>query len=109
MRPPIFHWEPNELIAFDSVESAVSATEPYDVNDGVVYDADGRLLAFDLEGPGRRWEKDVVLRECESEPTHAQDLRAVITQAADTVGTKLDQSASLEQLVRDALERHRAH
>jgi hypothetical protein len=65
MRTPIFVWEPNDMAAFESVEEAESHTEPYDVDEGVVYDAEGRLLAFELEGPGRLWEKSVVLRECE--------------------------------------------
>lgn len=79
MRPPIFVCEPNDLLVFESVESATSFTEPYDTDNGVVYDAEGRLLAFQTDGPGRLWEKRVVLHERESEPTHETELSAAIT------------------------------
>lgn len=56
--------------------------------------------------PGRLWEKRVVLRERESEPTHAQELREAILQAATVAGTKLDPSAPLARLVEWARERY---
>ena len=105
MRAPIFVWEPNDLIVFDSVERAEAWIEPYDVADRVVYDADGRLLAFALEGPGRVWERRVVLHERESRPTHEGGLRTAIVQASEAAGRKLDPSASLEELVEEALMR----
>lgn len=108
MRPPIFVWQPrNELLAFDSVEWAEEWTEPYDVDEGVVYDAEGRLLAFELDGPGRVWEKRVVLRERESEPTHEEELRAAIMRVSLAAGRKLDASVSLEQLLEEAVARFR--
>jgi hypothetical protein len=107
MRPPIFYWEPNEMIVYDSVESATSSTEPYDVDEGTVYDADGRLLAFETDRPGRVWEKRVVLRECESEPTHEPELRVAIMQALRIAGIGFDPSAPLGQLTDAAYDRFR--
>ena len=105
MRPPIFVWQPNELLVFDSVEWAEQWTEPYDVDEGVVYDAEGRLLAFELEGPGPVPEKRVVLHAREPDPTHEKELRTAIIQVSLAAGTKLDPSASLEQLIEPALAR----
>lgn len=107
VKPPIFLWEPNELLVWASVEAAESGIEPYDVNVGVVYDAEGRLLAFELDGRGRLWEKRVVLRERESEPTHQKELRTAIVQASLASGIELDPSAPLGELTQGAWTRFR--
>jgi len=108
MRAPIFVWQPNELLAFSSVEEAEGFVEPYDVNEGTTYDADGRLLVFELEGDGHFWQRRVVLRARESQPTHDKDLRLAILQASEAAGAKAEPSASLEQLVEEAHARFSA-
>jgi hypothetical protein len=101
MRPPIFLWEPNDLLVFDSVEKAEAFVEPPDVKAGIAYDAEGRLLAF--EANGRR----TLLREREREPTHGAELRSAITQASLAVGAQIDPSMPLPELVNAALARFR--
>ncbi len=94
-------WEPNELLVFDSVERAETWTEPPDVDAGVAYDAEGRLLGFQTDG------HRTFLHEREPEPTHEQELRTAIVQASLAVGTKLDASAPTRQLVEEAVARFR--
>src|SRR5918995_77353 len=95
MRPPIFLWEPNDLLAFDSAERAEAFVEPPDVQAGVVFDADGRLLAFETDG------RRTFLRERESEPRHEQELRDALAQATLAVGQTVDPAAPLQELVAD--------
>jgi len=101
MRPPIFVWEPNDLLVFDSVDRAEAFTEPPDIDVGTAYDAEGRLLVFETDG------RRTFLREREPEPTHEQELRNAIAQASLAVGLELDRSAPLEELVAAALARFR--
>jgi hypothetical protein len=107
VRPPIVVSDGHDLLVFESVESATGWVEPYDVDEGTAFDADGRLVAFELDGPGRLWEKTVVLREREAEPTHETELREAITAALLAVGAVPDPSAPLAQLVGTALRRFR--
>jgi hypothetical protein len=99
MRPPIFVWEPNDLLVFASVEAAERFVEPPDADAGVVYDAEGRLLAFETDS------RRTSLLERESAPTHQGELRRAIAEALLAVGTEVDGSAPLEQLVAEALAR----
>ncbi|HEX4186899.1 MAG TPA: hypothetical protein VHY83_03275 [Solirubrobacteraceae bacterium] len=108
IRPPIFIWEPNELLAFDSIHSAEGFVEPYDADDGTVYDAEGRLLRFETAEGSRPWSAGVVLREQEATPTHQPELRQAIMRAAAAAGAPLDGSAPLAALVEQALSRFRA-
>lgn len=93
MQPPLFVWEPNELLAFETVEALEGFIEPPDVDSGRAFDAEGRLLSVQAER-GR-----TVVREAESQPSHQDELRAaLITALADAEGDGV-RSAPLDELV----------
>jgi hypothetical protein len=110
LKAPIVTFEGADLIVFDSIEAATSFVEPQFVSkpSSTTFDSEGRRLVFELEGPGREWQKRVVLREQESEPTHQAELRAVLVAALRATGEEPDPSASLGSLLEAALARFRA-
>jgi hypothetical protein len=99
MRPPIFVWEPNDLMAFDSVEAAERFVEPFDADEGEVYDSDGRRLRFEVLGG------DVFLVADEERASHQGDLRQALLQAFTAVGEPARADQSLNSLVAAASKR----
>jgi hypothetical protein len=45
MQPPLFLWEPRELLAFQSLEAMEGFIEPPDVDEGRAFDSTGMLLS----------------------------------------------------------------
>jgi hypothetical protein len=99
IKTPILSFDGYDVMVFETVEAAERFVEPPDVDDGVTYDAEGRLLAFETDG------RRTSLHERESEPTHERELRDAITRAMLAAGTEVDGSAPLERLVAEALAR----
>ena len=102
IKPPIFCTDGFEV--FLSVADAQSYVEPYDVDDGVWYDSDGRLLRM-LDSDPRK-EFWVKLLCVDSEPGHADELRRLMTYNLSYLGRSTEwlSGASLEQLVAESLQ-----
>jgi hypothetical protein len=102
MKPPLFIWEPNDLIAFGSVEALEAFVEPPDVDAGRAFDATGRLLSLTAEG------MRTVVRDAEAVASHQDELRtALVTVLTEAEGERV-RSASLEELVALAAARFTA-
>lgn len=102
MKPPLFVWEPNDLMAFESVEGLEAYVEPPDVDTGRAFDATGRLLSVTAEGTR------TVVRDAEVVASHQDELRtALVTALTEAEGDSV-RSASLEELVALAAARFTA-
>jgi hypothetical protein len=105
--PPIFVWEPRDLTIFASVEAACGYLEAEYFREGIpAFDSAGRRLLFGtakvpVKAFGKvLWNRVVTaLVECESEPTHADDLRAILIDALHLPGAT---SMTLPELVEAA-------
>jgi hypothetical protein len=102
MEPPLFVWEPNDLIAFESAAALEAYVEPADVDSGRAFDATGRLLSVTAEGTR------TVVRDAEAEALHREELRtALVTALTESEGEQV-RSATLEELVALAATRFMA-
>jgi hypothetical protein len=100
MEPPLFLWEPNDLLAFKSADALEAFVEPYDVDAGRAFDATGRLLSVTAVG------NRTAVRAAEVVASHQDELRvALVTALAPTQGERV-RSASLEELARLAADRY---
>jgi hypothetical protein len=100
MNPPLFIWEPNDLMAFDSARALEAFVEPPDVDAGRAFDATGRLLSVTAEG-GR-----TVVRDAEPVASHQEELHTALVTALDGLdGGENVREASLEELVAIAAAR----
>jgi hypothetical protein len=93
MKSPLFIWEPNDLIAFESVDALEAYVEPPDADAGRAFDATGRLLSVTAEGTR------TIVREAEPTATHQDELRAALATALMEAEGESVRSASLEELV----------
>jgi hypothetical protein len=112
MKPPIFLWEPNDLLVFNSAEAAEGWIEWQDVDEGTVYDSEGRLLQlFLVEDPRNeaiessrfswfriRHPPSVKIRKMEDEPTHQAELREAILQAFAAINEPLSDGLDFDEL-----------
>jgi hypothetical protein len=94
MEPPLFVWEPNDLIVFDSASALQAYVEVPDADVGVAYDAVGRLLRLRVENDR------VVVAAAEAVATHQADLSEALTEALQAVGRAVPSDAELSDLVR---------
>lgn len=94
LKPPIFVWAPNDLMAFESGEAAEKSLEAVDVENGVyaaAYDAQGLLLKFRMTEPAKRGAFSVyggrfTIEPAEEKPTHMGDLEKVLRKFITSVG-----------------------
>jgi hypothetical protein len=93
MQPPLFLWEPNDLIAFDSVEEMEAFIEPPDVHVWAVRSTRPERL-LDVTAEGRR----VRVQAAEAHPTHQDELRGTLDKALRLSGHEVPESASLAEL-----------
>jgi hypothetical protein len=77
---PILLSEGDDVIVFESVESAQRFIEPVDIDAYTAYDAAGRLLRITSEG------NDVRIEPAETEPSHAHNLRKSLERTLSSVG-----------------------
>ena len=92
--PPIFVWDPGDLMVFDSVEGACSHLEAIDVRDGAytAFDRDGKLLSLDVVPERRRIFffhvsiDRVVMRRAPDAPQHIERLREILISFLSRVG-----------------------
>lgn len=85
--PPIFVVEGiDDVYVFPSVATAGLWLEPWWVeqNEGSAYDAEGRLLRFEIE------KHNVVITLGESHPTHAAELMWKLRSFLNSIGEPLD-------------------
>jgi hypothetical protein len=104
VQPPIFLWEPNDLIVFESAEIAEQFVEGN--TDGEIFDSEGRRLRF--EAVGEDWRHPYVvlaLHQEEDEPTRQAALRDVLSQALKEGKSEGLDGLLLEALVRRAVAR----
>ena len=101
MKPPIFVWEPNDLLAFGSVEATEGWIEWQDHDEGKVFDCEGRLLELFLVEDSPT--PSVRVRPLEEQPAHQDELRTALLEAFAAVGEPRLDSAGLEELSKDAL------
>jgi hypothetical protein len=104
VRPPIFLWEPNDLIIFESAEIAEQFVEGD--TGGEIFDSEGRRLRFEVVGTSWRHPYVVLaLRQEEDEPRHQAVLAEVLRRALS--GGDFDglDHLRLEELVEKAVAR----
>lgn len=120
MKPPIFVWEDGDLAVFDSPEEAEAAVESPDVENEIykVFDSEGRRLRFEIRPPPGKADQPtrskvfglevisvwpVVLRQVEAVPSHADELRNILTTALEGKAVpKAERSLPLTTLVSKA-------
>ena len=122
MKPPIFVIDASngDLLAFDSAAGVERHVESIDVENGEygrVFDAEGRLLALEVERPTVRHKflglesvelTPVHLVERESQPTHSMDLMSALVGALTRVGQPGERAkAPMSELVEEAFRRFR--
>jgi len=114
LAPPIIVEEGVDLEFFESLEDVGRCLEPWATTylDFVAFDSEGRGLELDIElhVEHRKWLPDlkvelVRVRAGESEPSHAEELRALVSEYCAAVGVSVDSHAPLEKLLRAAIER----
>lgn len=113
IEPPILVAEGNDLAVHPSVESAQREVESPDVDDYQVFDSMGRKLRFlGKTEPTGRWIKSVAVEPVhlvaeEQNPTHQDELRALIIRCLAAVGEASNEleGLSLEELVRETRQR----
>jgi hypothetical protein len=104
LKPPIFLWEPNDLLVFDSAQVAEQFVEGN--IEGDIFDSEGRRLRFDVVGEDWRHPYVVlVLRQVEEEPTHQAALTEVLRQALKGSDPQELNGLSLDELVGKAVAR----
>lgn len=99
MKPPIFLWQPDDLIVFESAQIAERFVEGD--TEGHLFDSEGRRLRFNVVEEVRKHPYVVLaLRQEEDEPTHQAVLMDALRQALRASGDPdgLDH-LSLEDLV----------
>jgi plasmid stability protein len=98
MKTPIFINESGNVLVFESVEDAERYIEPIDVinEEYVGYDSAGRRLALRVTK-----ENKINIRSAEHEPSHAAELKDVLTRFLALVGVSRDwlSTAPLKELV----------
>jgi hypothetical protein len=93
VKPPLFIWEPNDLMAFESAEALEAFVEPPDVDAGRAFDATGRLLSVKAEGTR------TIVRDAEAVVSHQDELRSALVTALTAKEGESVRPASLEELV----------
>ena len=103
MKAPIIVNEHGDIAVYESVEDAEMDLEAIDVenNEYVAYDSEGRLLRL-IPKPLH----EVVIVSAEQEPSHADELHAILFRFLMEVGVPADwlKQASLQELVAKALD-----
>jgi hypothetical protein len=104
VRPPIFLWEPNDLMVFESAQTAERFVEGD--TGGEIFDSEGRRLRFEVVGEQRRHPYvTLALREDEDEPTHQAALRELLGRALKETDPEEVSGLALEELVEKAVAR----
>ena len=98
MEPPIILFDDNDLMVFETPESAVLFVEPPDVDAGVTYDASGRVLRFETDG------RTTTLTE--TEELRPDVLRADLLRVFTINGDSVTADAQLSDLVAAASRRY---
>jgi hypothetical protein len=102
VKPPIFLWEPNDLMVFESAQTIERFVEGE--TGGEIFDSEGRRLRFEVVGEQRRHPYvTLALREDEDEPTHQAVLREVLGQALKETDPEEVSGLALEALVEKAV------
>jgi hypothetical protein len=113
MDPPIFAWEPNDLVAFESVKAAERFLEPEHGDVGTLWDSKGQQLRFRLHKP-HWWSPTVGADAWPLEPVDEKPQPAALREALVTAlvfdGEDGEQLTRLpmSSLVDKAAERFRA-
>jgi hypothetical protein len=94
MEPPLFIWEPNDLLVFGSRSALEAYVEVPDVDVGTAYDAAGRLLRIGVENDR------VVVEDAEVVATHQSALADALRRALRAAGTEPPLDGSLPELAR---------
>ena len=103
VKPPIFIWEANDLMVFESAQTAERFVEGD--TGGEIFDSEGRRLRFEVVGEQRSHPHvTLALREDENEPTHQGVLREVLGQALKETDPEVS-GLALEELVEKAVAR----
>jgi len=109
MKTPIIANNRGDVCVFETIENAEKYIEPIDIknNSWIIYDSEGRLLEA-LVIRRSIFFRRVVLKACEQEPTHANDLRNLLIRFLSRAGesTEVIKTCSLPQLTEKAL-RHK--
>jgi hypothetical protein len=120
MTPPIFVvGADGEILAFSSATDAEQWVESVDVEDGEyagAYDSEGRRLTLVVTRPSARRGSlfkfirlvqltPVVLKEDESDPQHAAELRALLVQALSRIQNSPASGTDLRELTAEAFRR----
>jgi hypothetical protein len=94
VKPPILYVEDYDLVVFETPETAEGWFELPDVNVGVVYDAEGRVLEREVA--------DGSIRLAPTDATRPDALPAAILRTFDRTGIAASTSVSLDYLVAEA-------
>ena len=94
MEPPLFIWEPNDLLVFGSRSSLEDYVEVPDVDVGTAYDSEGRLLRLRVDN------ERIVVEDAEELAAHQAELTDALRQALRAIGTEPPPNALLRDLVR---------
>jgi DNA polymerase III delta prime subunit len=78
MKEPIIANNKGDVLIFETVKAAEAYIEPIDIRNKeyTIYDSAGRLLRGRIKKV--KWHEEVELEEAEVEPSHQEELRAVL-------------------------------
>ena len=114
--PPIFFWEPNDLVAFDSVGIAERYLEPQDVlagGCGLGFDSEGRGIVASVQKGGARhslgFDDRVRVTRDPSRSVGPGEMREIFREYLTACGKQLQGRESLEELMSLAVSLARTH
>ncbi len=104
MKTPIFIYEPDDLIIFETIADAQSYLEAPDIVGGIykAFDAEGRLLRLNTTNEKKMYRKKIIIDAAEASPTHICELEEILKSFLVDFGCSADWSlnATLYELVR---------
>jgi hypothetical protein len=104
VKPPIFVWEPNDLMAFKSPELAEQFIEELEDVEGCdVFDSEGRRLQFEVARKVREWPGYVLALSESPDPPDPAALRQALTRALEV--SEAAEEMPLAELVEQAAEK----
>jgi formylmethanofuran dehydrogenase subunit E len=77
MKKPIFAYEPDDLMVFETVWKAERYIEPPDVNNRIYLDAEGKILTALVEEDSRGIERVIIIENSNS-PYQPDELERII-------------------------------
>ena len=107
LNPPIFVWEPRDLVAFSTIDEACHYVEPEDVERVIGFDSAGTRFHFavaptPIRVSGRNlWaRKGVVVDPTQMSRSNETELKDILCTALTAARRPIDNAAPLQELIR---------